>query len=176
MPPHEVQDGLVEGEGLAFADAVGKFAEKEQWREDAGEQGQQAHAPHPEPGGDRGSGGCCLQGHGREGLCYAFGAMSVKGREHTGRQALAARMSAQFDRALSEAAETMETFGLGWDDIGPDDEDGSDDGDLLPLEFQLDDLEHAVDLLLQERDRFLYGDADGAAATGGKKPITGKED
>ena len=84
--------------------------------------------------------------------------MSRKTREQTGRQALAARMSAQFDRALSEAAETMEVFGLGWDDIGPGPgEDYEEEGDLLPLEFQLDDLEHAVDLLLQERDRFLHG-------------------
>ena len=80
-------------------------------------------------------------------------------------------MSAQFDHALSEAAETMQTLGSGWDDIGPgvDEDDGGQDGedDLLPLEFQLDDLEHAVDLLLQERDRFLYGDS-AAAAEGGE--------
>lgn len=78
-------------------------------------------------------------------------------------------MSAQFDRALSEAAETMETLGLGWDDIGEDDGDGGDD--LLPLEFQLDDFEYAVDLLLQERDRILYGGTvhgePGLAAAGG---------
>jgi hypothetical protein len=84
--------------------------------------------------------------------------MSRKTREQTGRQTLAATMSAQFDRALSEAAETMETLGLGWDDIGPGEDDEDDGDDLLPLEFQLDDLDHAVDLLLQERDRFIYGD------------------
>ena len=88
-------------------------------------------------------------------------------------------MSAQFDHALSEAAETIETFGLSWDDIGPgmDGDDGNeDDGngdDILPLEFQLDDLEHAVDLLLQERDRFLYGDT--VAAVGGEEAMAGKE-
>lgn len=61
----------------------------------------------------------------------------------------------------------MEIFGLGWDDIGPGpDADLEEEGDLLPLEFQLDDLEHAVDLLLQERDRFLYGAAAGAAGDG----------
>ena len=101
-------------------------------------------------------------------------AMSRKTREQIGRQALAARMSAQFDHALSEAAETIETFGLGWDDIGPGvDEDEANGDDLLPLEFQLDDLEHAVDLLLQERDRFLYGGR--AAAVGGDEGIPGKE-
>jgi hypothetical protein len=100
--------------------------------------------------------------------------MSRKTREQIGRQALAARMSAQFDHALSEAAETIETFGLSWDDIGPgvDEDDGNGD-DLLPLEFQLDDLEHAVDLLLQERDRFLYGDT--VAAVGGEEAMAGKE-
>ena len=83
-------------------------------------------------------------------------------------------MSAQFDHALSEAAETIETFGLGWDDIGPGvDEDEGDRDNLLPLEFQLDDLEHAVDLLLQERDRFLYGDI--ASAVGGEEAMAGKE-
>jgi len=85
-------------------------------------------------------------------------------------------MSAQFDRALSEAAETMEIFGLGWDDIGPGrDEDLEEEGDLLPLEFQLDDLEHAVDLLLQERDRFLYGGAPLVAAGDGVQAVAGKE-
>lgn len=100
--------------------------------------------------------------------------MSRKTREQLGRQALAARMSAQFDHALSEAAETIETFGLGWDDIGPGagEDDGSGD-DFLPLEFQLDDLEHAVDLLLQERDRFLFGDT--VAAAGGEEAMAGKE-
>jgi hypothetical protein len=93
--------------------------------------------------------------------------MSRKTREQTGRQALAATMSAQFDRALSEAAETMETLGLGWDDIGPCDDDGDDGIDLLPLEFQLDDLDDALDLLLQERDRFLYGDAGAEPAGSG---------
>jgi hypothetical protein len=97
--------------------------------------------------------------------------MSRKTREQTGRQTLAATMSAQFDRALSEAAETMEMLGLGWDDIGPGEDDGDGGDDLLPLEFQLDDLEHAVDLLLQERDRILYGETvhaeTGAAADGG---------
>jgi hypothetical protein len=67
-------------------------------------------------------------------------------------------MSAQFDRALSEAAQTMESLGTGWDDIGLDDPEAQPDLDLLPLEFQLADLERAVDTMLQERDRFLYGD------------------
>jgi len=102
--------------------------------------------------------------------------MSRKTREQTGRQALAATMSAQFDRALSEAAETMETFGLGWDDIGPGfDEHAEEEDDLLPLEFQLDDLEHAVDLLLQERDRFLYGAASAEPVEDGVKAVAGKE-
>jgi hypothetical protein len=90
--------------------------------------------------------------------------MSRKTREQTGRQTLAATMSAQFDRALSEAAETMEILGLGWDDIGPGEDDGDGGDDLLPLEFQLD-------LLLQERDRILYGETvyaeTGAAAADG---------
>ena len=68
----------------------------------------------------------------------------------------------------------MEFFGLGWDDIGPD-EDLEEEGDLLPLEFQLDDLEHAVDLLLQERDRFLYGAADLVAAGDGGQAVGVKE-
>ena len=85
-------------------------------------------------------------------------------------------MSAQFDRALSEAAETMEIFGLAWDDIGPGpDEDLEEEGDHLPLEFQLDDLEHAVDLLLQERDRFLYGPAALVAAEDGGEAAGGEE-
>jgi hypothetical protein len=85
-------------------------------------------------------------------------------------------MSAQFDRALSEAAETMDLFGLGWDDIGPGvDEEAEDEGDLLPLEFQLDDLEHAVDLLLEERDRFLFGTPKALAAEGGAEAVAGKE-
>lgn len=67
-------------------------------------------------------------------------------------------MSAQFDRALSEAAQTMESLGTGWDDIGLEDPEAEADPDLLPLEFQLADLERAVDTMLQERDRFLYGD------------------
>ena len=66
---------------------------------------------------------------------------------------MAARMSAQFDHALSEAAATIDSFGVGWDDSGAED----DDGDFLPLEFQLADLERAVDSMLLERDRFLYG-------------------
>jgi hypothetical protein len=101
--------------------------------------------------------------------------MSRKTREQTGRQALAARMSAQFDRALSEAADSMEIFGLGWDDIGPGpDEDLEEEGDL-PLDFQLDDLEHAVDLLLQERDRFLQGAARRLAAGDGAEAVAGGE-
>lgn len=70
-------------------------------------------------------------------------------------------MAAQFDRALSEAAETMASFGPAWDDIGLDDPEEEADPDLLPLEFQLADLERAVDSILQERDRFLYGDGSG---------------
>ncbi|MGE0799357.1 MAG: hypothetical protein AB7G13_33680 [Lautropia sp.] len=70
------------------------------------------------------------------------------------RELLAARMSAQFDRALSEAAEAIELLESGWDEAPPADDDG---GDFLPLEFQLADLERAVDTMLQERDRFLYG-------------------
>ena len=70
----------------------------------------------------------------------------------------------------------MEIFGLGWDDIGPGpDADLEEEGDLLPLEFQLDDLEHAVDLLLQERDRFLYGPAALADAGEGREAVAGKE-
>jgi hypothetical protein len=69
----------------------------------------------------------------------------------------------------------METFELGWDDIGshgaPDKGCDGDDG-FLPLEFQLADLERAVDTMLQERDRFLYGD-DYADAPAGEAP-TGK--
>jgi hypothetical protein len=83
--------------------------------------------------------------------------MSRKNREQSGRQALAARMSAQFDLALSEAAEAIESLGSAWDDIGPDGDEDDDLGDLLPLEFQLADLERAVDTILEERDRFLYG-------------------
>jgi hypothetical protein len=102
--------------------------------------------------------------------------MSRKTREQTGRQALAATMSAQFDHVLSEAAETMELFGLGWDDIGPGvDEEAEDEADLLPLEFQLDDLEQAVDLLLQERDRFLFGTPANLGAEGGGEAVAGKE-
>jgi hypothetical protein len=85
--------------------------------------------------------------------------MSRNSRESTGKQALAARISAQFDHALAQAAETMESFGVGWDDIGQDDGTPEEpDCDFLPLEFQLADLERAVDTMLQERDRFLYGD------------------
>jgi hypothetical protein len=82
--------------------------------------------------------------------------MSRNRRESSGKQALAARISAQFDHALSEAAATMDSFGVGWDDSGPEDTD--EDGDFLPLEFQLADLERAVDNMLLERDRFLYGE------------------
>lgn len=97
----------------------------------------------------------CVHGRIRQRpFCYALSAMSRKIREHSGREALAAKMSAQFDRALSEAAETMESFGVGWDDFGHD-ADADDDGDALPLEFQLADLERAVDTMMQERDRFL---------------------
>lgn len=87
-------------------------------------------------------------------------------------------MSAQFDRALTEAAETLESCGLGWNDIGPGfDDEAEDDADagFLPLEFQLDDLETAVDLLLQERDRFLYGEAGQAGLACRQGALTGKE-
>jgi hypothetical protein len=86
--------------------------------------------------------------------------MGRKSREHSARQALAARMSAQFDSALSEAALTIRSFGQGWDDIGPGrsgDAVAGPEVEVVPLEFQLADLERAVDLLLEERDRFLYG-------------------
>ncbi len=63
-------------------------------------------------------------------------------------------MSAQFDHALSEAAATMDSFGVAWDDSVAEEGDGD---DLLPLEFQLADIERAVDSMLLERDRFLYG-------------------
>lgn len=63
-------------------------------------------------------------------------------------------MSAQFDHALSEAAATMDSFGVAWDDSGAEEDDG---GDFLALEFQLADIERAVDSMLLERDRFLYG-------------------
>lgn len=74
-------------------------------------------------------------------------------------------MSAQFDHALSEAAATMDSFGVGWDDSGADDDEG--DGDFLPLEFQLADLERAVDCMLLERDRFLEGERGGAPVAPG---------
>jgi hypothetical protein len=61
-------------------------------------------------------------------------------------------MSAQFDHALSEAAATMDSFGGGWDDSVAEEDDGD---DFLPLEFQLADIERAVDSMLLERDRFL---------------------
>lgn len=93
--------------------------------------------------------------------------MTRNSREPTGKQALAARISAQFDHALAEAAETMESFGAGWDDIGPEGTQ-EDDGDLLPLEFQLADLERAVDTMLQERDRFLYGEGYANEVAAGK--------
>lgn len=100
--------------------------------------------------------------------------MTRNSREPTGRRALAARISAQFDQALSQAAETMDSFELGWDDTGPEGADDGADGDLLPLEFQLADLERAVDTMLLERDRFMYGD-DGAnpAAGGAETPLVG---
>ena len=81
-------------------------------------------------------------------------------------------MSAQFDLALSEAAEAIDSLGPGWDDIGPDEEAEQDLGpDLLPLEFQLADLERAVDSILEERDRILYGYPAGAdAASAGAAP------
>lgn len=69
-------------------------------------------------------------------------------------------MSAQFDCALSEAAQAMESLGSSWDDIGLDGNEEAEEDlgfDLLPLEFQLADLERAVESLLEERDRFLYG-------------------
>ena len=83
--------------------------------------------------------------------------MSRNSREPTGKQALAARISAQFDHALTEVAETMDSFGSGWDDLGSEGAEEEAESDLLPLEFQLADLERAVDTMLQERDRFLYG-------------------
>ena len=61
-------------------------------------------------------------------------------------------MSAQFDHALSEAAATMDSFGVGLDDSGAEEDDGD---DFLPLEFQLADIERAVDSMLLERDRFM---------------------
>lgn len=73
--------------------------------------------------------------------------------EPTGRNALAMRMSAQFDRALAEAAEAMDLLG-GWDEPDPQADDGAHDN-FLPLEFQLADLERAVDTMMQERERFI---------------------
>ena len=46
----------------------------------------------------------------------------------------------------------MDSFGVGWDDSLAEEGDGD---DFLPLEFQLADLERAVDSMLLERDRFL---------------------
>ena len=96
--------------------------------------------------------------------------MSRNTRESTGKQALAARIAAQFDHALSEVAETMDSFGSGWEDIDPDGAAEEPDGDLLPLEFQLADLERAVDTMLQERDRFLYGEGYADPAADGESP------
>ncbi len=75
-------------------------------------------------------------------------------------------MSAQFDHALSEAAATMDSFGGGWADSVAEEEDGD---DFMPLEFQLADIERAVDSMLLERDRFLSTDRRAAPlAVGGR--------
>ncbi len=78
-------------------------------------------------------------------------------------------MSAQFDHALSEAAATMDSFGVGWDDSGAEEDDGD---DFLPLEFQLADIERAVDSMLLERDRFLS--ADRRAVPSAVNPLGGR--
>jgi hypothetical protein len=112
--------------------------------------------------------------------------MSRNSREHTTRRALAARMSLQFDHALSEAAEVLEACGAGCNDSGADAIVGPVEGvdsvpgvaggsDLaggdglgddfaegpgveeVPLERQLADLELAVATILEQRDRVLYG-------------------
>ena len=72
-------------------------------------------------------------------------------------------MSAQFDRALAEAAEAMDLLGSGWDEVDPAG-DADDASGLLPLEFQLADLVRAVDTMIQERDRFLQGSSRGQPA------------
>ena len=101
--------------------------------------------------------------------------MSRNSREQTARKALAARMSLQFDHALSQAARTLEACGAGWNDSGDDavgngvcepGRDAIEDpaGELPPLELQLADLERAVNSILEQRDRVLYGygNADGS--------------
>ena len=72
------------------------------------------------------------------------------------RDARSARIAAQVESALAEAAAVAAALG-DWADFELPAEDDEVDA-LLPLEFQLADLERAVDSMLEARDRFLQSD------------------
>lgn len=102
--------------------------------------------------------------------------MSKGSREQSGRGARGAKLSSQFDRALSEAAQALDLLGGPWDDADPAN-GADDDGDELPLEFQLADLDRAVDSMLEARDRFLKeGRCAGTAPANGHPPAEAFQD
>ena len=67
----------------------------------------------------------------------------------------AARIAARVDTALAEAAAVLAELD-DWAQAEP--EPGCGDDFALPLEFQLADIERAVDSMLEARDRMLAGE------------------